>query len=65
MTDLFRRQSENAALSKAEAQRRAMMAMAETGTFKDAAGKNVFSYAHPIFWAPFSIIGDSGNRPTS
>ncbi len=23
-------------------------------------GKTVFSYAHSIFWAPFSIIGDGG-----
>lgn len=21
-------------------------------------GKIVFSYAHPIFWAPFALIGD-------
>jgi CHAT domain-containing protein len=20
----------------------------------------VFSYAHPIFWAPFSLVGDGG-----
>ena len=20
----------------------------------------IFSYAHPIFWAPFSLIGDGG-----
>ena len=23
-------------------------------------GKVVFSYAHPIFWAPFSLIGEGG-----
>jgi hypothetical protein len=22
------------------------------------AGKTVFTYAHPLFWAPYSIIGD-------
>ena len=21
----------------------------------------VFSYAHPIFWAPFTLVGDGGN----
>jgi CHAT domain-containing protein len=21
----------------------------------------VFSYAHPIFWAPFTLIGDGGS----
>ena len=27
---------------------------------KDGQGRMVFSYAHPIFWAPFSLIGDGG-----
>jgi CHAT domain-containing protein len=27
---------------------------------KDASGRIVFSYAHPIFWAPFSLVGDPG-----
>ena len=25
------------------------------------AGKLVYAYAHPIFWAPFSVIGDPGS----
>ena len=25
----------------------------------------LFSYAHPIFWAPFSLIGDGGGRATA
>ena len=25
-------------------------------------GKTEFSYAHPLFWAPYSIIGDGGAR---
>ncbi len=30
------------------------------------AGKTVFSYAHPLFWAPFSLIGDGGGgRPAA
>jgi CHAT domain-containing protein len=34
----------------------------DRGTFVDAvSGKTVFSYAHPIFWAPFTLIGD-GSR---
>jgi hypothetical protein len=28
-------------------------------------GKTVFSYAHPIFWAPFSVVGDPGGSPAS
>jgi CHAT domain-containing protein len=25
-------------------------------------GKTEFAYAHPLFWAPYSIIGDGGGR---
>ena len=25
-----------------------------------ADGKQLFAYAHPIFWAPFSLVGDGG-----
>jgi CHAT domain-containing protein len=23
-------------------------------------GKTVFSYAHPLFWAPFIVVGEGG-----
>ena len=60
-TDLFRRQAEDASLTRAEAHRRAMLALIEKGgTIDPATGKMVFSYAHPIFWAPFTLIGDGG-----
>ena len=28
--------------------------------YVDGTGKMLFSYAHPLFWAPYSIIGDGG-----
>ena len=28
--------------------------------FTDDKGKTVFTYAHPLFWAPYSLIGDGG-----
>ena len=60
-TDLFRRQAEDPSLTRAEAHRRAMLALIEKGGAIDpATGKMVFSYAHPIFWAPFTLIGDGG-----
>ena len=64
-TDLFRRQSKDAGLSRAQALRQAMLSMIDEGGYVDpATGKRVFSYAHPIFWAPFSLIGDGGGaRP--
>lgn len=24
-------------------------------------GTTLFTYAHPFFWAPYSLIGDGGN----
>jgi CHAT domain-containing protein len=26
----------------------------------DGSGHTVYSYAHPLFWAPYSVIGDDG-----
>jgi hypothetical protein len=47
--------------------RQAMLAMIVGPGYVDPeSGKTVFSYAHPIFWAPFSLIGDGGGvRPQS
>ena len=59
-TDMFRRQAADPALTRAEALRRAMLGLIDQGGFKDASGQMLFSYAHPLFWAPFSIIGDGG-----
>ena len=65
MSDLFRRWATNEALGKAEAQRQAMMALIDEGVHRDATGREVFSYAHPIFWAPFTIVGDNKHGLTS
>ena len=59
-TDLFRRQAEQPSLSRAEALRQAELALIDGPGFL-ADGKPVFSYAHPIFWAPFAVIGDGGS----
>ena len=38
-----------------------MNMLIDAGQFVDPVSKKVvFSYAHPIFWAPFSLIGDGG-----
>ena len=60
ITDLFRRQSADPTLSRAEALRQAMMALLDGGGFKGISGQTLFSYSHPLFWAPYSIIGDGG-----
>jgi CHAT domain-containing protein len=58
ISDLFRRQSADSQLPRAEALRQAMMAMLDGPGFVDDTGKTLFTYAHPLFWAPYSIMGD-------
>jgi CHAT domain-containing protein len=58
-TELFKRQAENPSLTRAEALRQSMLSlMGKNAT--DATGRATFSYAHPAFWAPFSLVGDGG-----
>lgn len=59
MTDLFRRQASASSLSKAQALRQAMAGMVDgPGRLDAKTGKPLFSYAHPLFWAPFVLVGD-------
>jgi CHAT domain-containing protein len=60
ITDLFRRQAADPKITRGEALRQATMAMLDGPGFTDAAGKTLFRYAHPLFWAPYSIMGDGG-----
>jgi CHAT domain-containing protein len=62
VTDLFRRQGDDPKLTRAEALRQAMMALMDGAGYLGADGKTEFAYAHPLFWAPYSIIGDGGRR---
>jgi CHAT domain-containing protein len=62
VTDLFKRQATDKQLARGEALRQAMMAMVDGQGYTDAAGKTEFAYAHPLFWAPYTIIGDGGKR---
>jgi CHAT domain-containing protein len=60
-TDTFRRQAADPKLARAEALRQAMLGLID-GPGYVYAGNTVYSYAHPLFWAPYSIIGDGGSR---
>jgi CHAT domain-containing protein len=60
VADLFRRQTTDAKLSRGEALRQASMALMDGNGFTGEKGETVFSYAHPLFWAPYTIIGDGG-----
>jgi CHAT domain-containing protein len=60
VSELFKRQAGQASVSRAEALRQASMALLDGPGYVDGSGKTQFTYAHPIFWAPYTIIGDGG-----
>ena len=57
MTDLFKRQQLNQGLPKSEALRQAMLYQVDQGGMKEGQTMK-YSYAHPLFWAPFVVVGD-------
>jgi CHAT domain-containing protein len=61
VTALFHQQAADASLTRAEALRRAMISLMDGPGYTDA-GKVLFTYAHPLFWAPYSLVGDGGGR---
>jgi CHAT domain-containing protein len=59
--DLFRRQRDAPTLTRAKALQATMNALIDGPGFVDTQTQRViFSYAHPIFWAPFTLVGDGG-----
>jgi CHAT domain-containing protein len=65
MTTLFRAHASEPDLDRAEALRRARIHLIDEVAFQDSDGSPLFSYAHPIFWAPFTIVGDGGSSATA
>jgi CHAT domain-containing protein len=59
-TSIFRHQKENPGLSKARAHQMAMLELIDGPGMLDKDGRIIASYAHPFFWAPFIIVGESG-----
>jgi CHAT domain-containing protein len=59
-SDLFRRQTAGTGMSRGEALRQAMTALIDGKGYTDDKGEVLFTYAHPLFWAPYTIIGDGG-----
>jgi hypothetical protein len=39
-----------------------MMALLDGPGSVDRSGKTVYTYVHPLFWAPYSVIRDGGGR---
>ena len=60
VSDVFHRQAGDPGLTRAQALRQAMVELLDNGANKDDAGRVRFTYAHPFFWAPYSLIGDGG-----
>jgi CHAT domain-containing protein len=62
-TGLFRYQQADQTLSRARALQNSALALIDGPGLKDpATGKIAASYAHPLFWAPFIIVGESGHH---
>ncbi len=60
-TDLFRRIADDPHLARAEALRQAELALIDGPGYVDPETKKpLLSYAHPMFWAPFTLVGDGG-----
>jgi len=58
MTDLFKRQQTgDKAPAKSDALRQSMLQLIDHGGMSDGKAMK-YSYAHPLFWAPFMVVGD-------
>ena len=59
MADLFKRYAAGSPTAKADSLQSAMVALLDSPGFVDpATGKPAYAYAHPLFWAPFVLVGD-------
>ena len=62
-TGLFKYQQAEKSLSRARALQKSALALIDGPGFKDPdSGKIVASYAHPLFWSPFIMVGESGGH---
>ncbi|MCS5573689.1 MAG: CHAT domain-containing protein, partial [Pseudomonadales bacterium] len=62
-TGLFRKQAAHTELGRAEALRQTMVELIDgPGYIEAESGRTMFSYAHPIFWAPFSLVGEGSRK---
>ncbi|MDK9701753.1 MAG: CHAT domain-containing protein [Sulfuritalea sp.] len=59
-TKLFEHQSATPTTTRAEALRATMLDLMDRAVPVDMLGTKGYTYAHPMFWAPFSLVGDGG-----
>jgi CHAT domain-containing protein len=63
VTGIFKAQKTDDTLSRSQALRKSMLHLMDDESFVDeTTGKIAASYAHPLFWAPFIIVGDPGGN---
>jgi CHAT domain-containing protein len=66
VTGIFQSLNKDKTLSRSGAIRESMLQLIDKKQLIDNnTGKIVLSYAHPIFWAPFVIVGDPGQSGVS
>lgn len=59
VTTLFEHYAADPRITRAQPLRQASLAVMEKGA--PAEGRTpAFSYAHPLFWAPYALVGDGG-----
>jgi CHAT domain-containing protein len=59
VTETFRLQKDDKTLARHRALQKSMLALIDEASLKDeATGRIVASYAHPLFWAPFVVVGN-------
>jgi CHAT domain-containing protein/Flp pilus assembly protein TadD len=62
-TGLFKYQQEDHTLSRARALQKSALTLIDGPGLKDpVSGEIAASYAHPLFWAPFIVVGESGSH---
>jgi CHAT domain-containing protein len=58
-TELFKNQANDKGISRSRALQKSMLSLIDGPGYVDpVTNKTVFSYAHPLFWAPFTLIGE-------
>ena len=60
MIRVFRNYETSRTERRSEHLRRAMVDLINEGEYTLDDGRSVFSYGHPLFWAPFIVVGDGG-----
>ncbi len=58
VTKIFERYTADPTLTRAEALRQAHLSVMGENAIES--GKPAYSYAHPLFWAPYALVGDGG-----